>query len=86
MAIDNARYGPDSEDPVGRVRNCTFRNVSVSAEPGVPRPTIRVHCRIPPVENPGGSFNLVFERFSVNGNTGNWNDFDISANIPITTR
>ena len=86
VAIDNARYGPGSEDPVGRVRNCTFRNVSVSAEPGVPRPTIRVHCRFPPGENPDATGHLVFERFSVNGNIGNWNDFDISANVPITTR
>lgn len=86
VAIDNARYGPDSEAPVGRVRNCIFRNVSVSAEPGLPRPAIRVHCRIPPGENPVESWKLVFERFSMNGKTGNWNDFDISANVPITTR
>ena len=82
VKVDNQRYGKMG-GPLGHVRNCTFRNVSVYAEPGVPPPQIRVKsCAQPNVGNRPFE-NVVFEGFSLNGHKADWSSFNFTTNTPV---
>jgi hypothetical protein len=86
LKIDNQNYVKLGDEPLGHVRNCTFRNISVSAEPGVPPPRIRVMSRTPQggVQRPFE--NIVFENFMVNGQKSDWRAFNFSTNTAVTLR
>ena len=77
--VDNTHYGQDRKEPLGHVRNCTFRNVSVFSEQGVPPPVICVKA-VPgslPFEN------VCLENFSVNGTPAEWSAFNFTTNMPV---
>ena len=82
VKVDNQRYGRIG-GPLGHVRNCTFRNVSVFAEPGVPPLQIRVmsYAQQNGVRRPFE--NVVFEGFSLNGHKADWSFFNFTTNMPV---
>ena len=84
--IDNEHYGPKSAEPLGHVRNCTFRNIAVLTEPGVPPPAIRIISRTPQGGEMRPFENIVLEGFTLNGQATGWDSFDIDANTPISLR
>lgn len=66
VKVDNTRYGK-VEGPLGHVRNCLFKDISVFAEEDVPPPQIKV---MPCAETDGTARpfeNISFENFSLNG-------------------
>ena len=79
VKIDNTHYGPGKKEPFGRVRNCTFRNVSVFSELGVPPPVVCVNA----VSGSLPFENVCFENFSVNGTPAEWSAFNFMTNMPV---
>ena len=79
VKIDNTHYGPGKKEPFGRVRNCTFRNVSVFSEQGVPPPGVCVNA----VSGSLPFENVCFENFSVNGTPAEWSAFNFMTNMPV---
>ena len=81
--VDNRNYVKIDGKPLGHVRNCTFRNIAVFAEPGVPPPRIGVMSRTPP----GGAMrpfeNITLEGFSINGKAADWSAFSFTTNTPV---
>ncbi len=86
VKIDNQNYVKLGDEPLGHVRNCTFRNISVLAEPGVPPPRIRVMSRTPPGGAQRPFENIVFENFVINGQKADWRAFNFSTNTAVTLR
>lgn len=86
IRVDNTHYGKDKVEPWGRVKNCTFRDIAVYAEHGVPNPGIDVtaHVKTENGANPFG--NIVFERFSINGKIVDWSEFSFKTNAPVRLR
>ena len=84
VKIDNQSYVKLDDTPPGHVRNCTFRNIAVFAEPGVPPPRIRITSRTPPggVQRPFE--NVVLENFSINGKSDDWGMFNFITNTPVS--
>jgi len=84
VKIDNQNYVKLGDEPLGHVRNCTFRNIKVLAEPGVPPPQIRIMSRTPPggVQRPFE--NVVLENFSINGEPADWRQFNFTTNTPVS--
>jgi hypothetical protein len=83
VKIDNRNYVELGDEPLGHVRNCTFRNISVLSEPGVPPPKIRIMSQTPPggVQRPFE--NIMLENFSINGEPADWNMFNFMTNTPV---
>ena len=83
LKIDNQSYVTLGDESLGHVRNCTFRNISVLAEPGVPPPRIHVMSRTPQggVQRPFE--NIVFENFMINGQMADWTAFNFSTNTAV---
>ena len=86
VKIDNRNYVKLGNEPLGHVRNCTFRNIAVFAEPGVPPPSIRVMSRTPPGGEMRPFENVTLEGFSINGKAADWNAFSFTTNTPIALR
>ena len=84
VKVDNQRYGKMG-GPLGHVRNCTFRNVSVLAEPGVPPPQIRVMSCAQQNGARRPFENVVLEGFSLNGQA-DWSSFNFTTNTPVYCR
>ena len=82
VMIVNKHYGPGKKEPFGRVRNCTFRNVSVFSEQGVPPPVVCVNA----VSGSRPFENVCFENFSVNGTPADWSAFNFVTNVPVCLR
>ena len=86
VKVDNKQYVKIDGEPLGHVRNCTFRNIAVFAEPGVPPPVIMVMSRTPP----GGAMrpfeNVTLEGFSINGSAADWSAFSFATNTPVALR
>ena len=86
IRVDNTHYGKDKVEPWGRVKNCTFRDIAVYAEHGVPNPGIDVTAHVK-TENGANPFeNIVFERFSINGKIVDWSEFSFKTNAPVRLR
>ena len=83
VKVDNNQYCKMKGEPLGHVRNCTFRKIAVFAEPGVPPPTIRVMSRTPPGGEMRPFENVTLEGFSINGNAADWSAFNFATNTPI---
>lgn len=83
IRIDNTHYGKAKDEPWGRVKNCTFRDVAVYAEAGVPKPVIDVSAHVKDGNDPNPFENIVFERFSINGKPADWSEFLIKTNQPV---
>ncbi len=83
---DNRSYVKIDGESLGHVRNCTFRNIAVFAEPGVPPPSIRVMSRTPPGGEMRPFENVTLEGFSINGKAADWNAFSFTTNTPIALR
>ena len=83
VKIDNQNYVKLGDEPLGHVRNCTFRNIAVLTEPGVPPPQIRIISRTPPggVQRPFE--NVMLENFSINGKPADWNMFNFTTNTSV---
>ena len=83
VKIDNRNYVELGDEPLGHVRNCTFRNISVLSEPGVPPPKIRIMSQTPPggVQRPFE--NIMLENFSINGEPADWNMFNFMTTTPV---
>ena len=81
--IDNRNFVKLGDEPLGHVRNCTFRNISVLTEPGVPSPNIRIVSRTPPNEIRRQFENIVLENFGINGNPADWSAFNFTTNTPV---
>ena len=84
VKIDNYRYADVGDGRYGHVRNCTFRNIAVFAEPGVPPPHICVVSRTPPGGVPRPYENIVLENFSINGKPADWSEFSFTTNTPVS--
>ena len=82
--VDNRNYVKLGNEPLGHVRNCTFRNIKVLAEPGVAPPRIRIVSQTPPggVQRPYE--NVVLENFSINGEPAGWSMFNFTTNTPVS--
>ena len=83
VKVDNGHYGQNNGEPYGHVRNCTFRNIAVFAEPGVPPPSIKVMSLTPPGGKTRPFENVTFEDFSINGKAADWSAFSFTTNTPI---
>ena len=83
VRVDNTHYGRDKSEPLGHVRNCTFRDIAVLTEPGVPPPQIQVTSRKAPggVQRPFE--NVALENFSIDGKPADWSEFNFSTNTPV---
>ena len=76
----------DDGEPLGHVRNCTFRNIAVFAESGVPPPSIRVLSQTPPGGEMRPFENVTLEGFTINGNVADWSAFNFATNTSVTLR
>ena len=86
VKVDNRSYVKIDGESLGHVRNCTFRNIAVFAEPGVPPPSIRVMSRTPPGGEMRPFENVTLEGFSINGKVADWNAFSFTTNTPVALR
>lgn len=86
VKVDNKQYVKIEGEPLGHVRNCTFRNIEVFVEPGVPPPSIRVMSRTPPGGEMRPFENVMFEGFSINGKAADWSAFNFATNTPVALR
>ena len=85
VKVDNNQYVKIDGEPLGHVRNCTFRNIAVLAEPGVPPPSIRVMSRTPTGGEMRPFENVKLEGFSINGRA-DWSAFNFATNTPVALR
>ena len=83
VKVDNRNYVKIEGEPLGHVRNCTFRNIAVFAEPGVPPPRIHVISRTPQGGVQRSFENIVLENFRINGQMADWAAFSFSTNTTI---
>ena len=83
VKIDNHNYVKLGDEPLGHVRNCTFRDIAVFAEPGVPPPRIHVMSRTPPGGVQRQFENVTFGNFTINGKPAGWGAFNFTTNTPV---
>ena len=86
LKVDNRNYVKVDGEPLGHVRNCTFRNIAVFAEPGVPPLSIKVMSQTPPGGAQRPFENVVLEGFSINGKAADWSAFSFTTNTPVALR
>lgn len=86
VKIDNRNYVKLGDTPLGHVRNCTFRNISVLVEPGVPPLQICIMSQTPPGGAQRPFENVVLEDFSINGKPADWSAFSFTTNTPVVLR
>ena len=83
VKVDNSHYGCSKNETFGHVRNCTFRDIAVFSEDGVPPPQIMVVSQTPAGGRMRPFENIVFERFSINGKAADWSQFSFFTNTPV---
>jgi len=84
VKIDNMNYVKLGDEPLGHVRNCTFRNIVVLAEPGVPPPQIRIMSQTSSDGMRRPFENIVLENFSINEMPTDWSMFNFTTNMPVS--
>ena len=81
--VDNTHYGPESGESLGHVRNCTFRNIAVFADPGAANPAIKVCSQRLDDGKPRPFEGISLERFAINGHDADWSQFSFITNTPV---
>ena len=84
--VDNTRFGRNANEPLGHVRNCTFRNVNALTEPDVPPPQIQITTKKAPDGTQRSFENLTLENFSINGKPADWYMFNFTTNTPVVLK
>ena len=83
VKIDNKNYVKLGNEPLGHVRNCTFRDIAVLAEQGVPPPQIRILSQTRSDGEQRPFENVALENFTINGKPADWREFNFETNTPI---